>query len=163
MCTMIVCFLVRFGIGPSLRKTQLWIGSRFYWQRTWILERPRCFLLPKVLGRGTSAVFQDVFKWSRGFPSGLSQQAGELVMLGSMQPTLGDSTKKTWGFGSSTIEICLVTSQLLIFTAYLSMFRCLGWPIWLLPNYPDKRPQTVCSSDSKGKGAKDLKTSVAAR
>ena len=30
------------------------------------------------------------------------------------------------------------------------------------PDYPGKRPQTVCSSDSKGKGGKDLKSSVAA-
>ena len=31
-----------------------------------------------------------------------------------------------------------------------------------LKNYPGKRPQTVCSEDSKGKGVKDLKSPVAA-
>jgi hypothetical protein len=34
--------------------------------------------------------------------------------------------------------------------------------ILLYVSYPGKRPQTVCSWDSKGKGRKNLKSSVAA-
>ena len=92
------------------------------------------FLLPKVLGHGTSAVFQDVFErislsgWATS--SRWVGDAGKVHDGDVHQDNLGDSTEDTWGFRSS-VEICLPTSPPLYGLSF-HMEGCLGWPIWLL-------------------------------